>query len=241
MKDSLDILMPSEPDEYVAHYGIAGMKWGVRKKDDTKGTTKGAKTIYRPATTRKKKVTEGNGSGVHKRGEGLNIVNATGDVGVGGFGSYHNSVNVYGTGTAPISSALGQELRKAILKEIIASEEYKNIKQLMDQFEKLAAERKKYWNNGNSTAANMVFEEKASALIRKINSNLTAIDSKYAEKSKLVRQTADKTYKPSKELINGAFLESSSGALNIDKKTGRVTKGWRSAPSLPKNSGGKKF
>ena len=35
MKDSLDILKPRE-DDYIEHHGVKGMKWGVRKSDDTK-------------------------------------------------------------------------------------------------------------------------------------------------------------------------------------------------------------
>lgn len=247
LKDSLDILMPNAyNDDFIEHHGVKGMKWGVRKSDDTKVTTKSTSGNRSRFTARKKKVTEGNGTGVHKRGEGMHVENAYGEEGIGPYDSFHNAVNVYGNlgaftlGYAPVSMQLGKALKTAILQEIIASGEYQDIKQLVEEFEKLASERKKSWNQ-ESTAATMVFEEKANKLIKDINSKLTAIDSKFAEKTKLVRQSADKSYSPSRDLIDGAFLTSSSGALNIDKKTGRVSKGWKTSSTVPKNSTGYKL
>ena len=242
MKDSLDILKPRE-DDYIEHHGVKGMKWGVRKSDDTKATTKSTSGNRNRFTSRKKKVTEGNGTGAHKRGEGMHIENAYGEMGVGPWNDFHNAVNVYGNlgaftlGYAPVSMQLGKALRTAILKEIVASGEYQDIKQLVEEFEKLASERSKTWNQGNS-AVTTDFEEKASELIRQINSKLTAIDSKYVDKTKLIKQTTDKTYSPSKYIFD--FLSPSS-ALKFDANSRTVTKGWKTPPTKPRNTIGKGY
>lgn len=243
LKDSLDILKPSNTEDFIEHHGVKGMKWGVRKEDDTNGTTKSTSGNRDRFTARKKKVTEGNGTGVHKRGEGMHVENAYGEEGVGPYDSFHNAVNTYGglgaftLGYAPVTMQLGKALKSEILKEIIASGEYQDIKRLVEEFEKLASERSKTWNQG-STAATMVFEEKASKLIRDINSKLTDINSKYVDKTKLVKESADKSYSPSKDIFE--FLSPSS-VLKYDEKTKTVTKGWKSPPTNPKNAIGKNY
>lgn len=244
MKDSLDILMPNTyNDDFIEHHGVKGMKWGVRK--DYEAENNDVSTIRRDKPTgRKKKVTEGNSTGIHKRGDGQHYENAYGEEGVGPYNDYHNAVNTYGDlgaftlGYAPVSRQLGQELKRAILKETMETEEYRNILKLIEEIEKLAVERKKVWNQG-STASAMVYEEKASKLIREINSNLTELDGKFADKSKLVKQTVNKTYSPSKDILD--FLSPSSSALNIDKKSGRVTKGWKAIPVTSNSKIGWKF
>ena len=216
------------------------MKWGVRKSDKDEDNEISVIRRDKP-TPRKKKVTEGNGTGAHKRGEGQHYENGYGEEGVGPDNDYHNAINVYGAydyGYAPVSTQLGKELKTAMLKEMLDTEEYKNILKLIEDIEKLAKERKKNWNQG-STASTMVFEEKANKLIQDINSNLSSLDSMYKDKTKLVKQTVDKTYSPSKDVLD--FLSPSSSSLKIDKKSGRVSKGWKASPTVPKDKIGWKL
>ena len=138
-------------------------------------------------------------------------------------------------GQAPITTQLGQALYAAIFKEARETEEFRNIQKLLEEFKKLADTRSKTWNQG-STAASMVFEEKANKLIQEINSNLSNLDSKFYDKTKMVKQTADKDFSPSKSLYS-TFIPY-SGSLKFDEKTGRVTKGWKSPPSVSSNSVG---
>lgn len=223
----------------LSHHGVLGMKWGVRKKEDEKGSTKSTKSAENTKSTssnshgfegRKKKVTQGTGTGVHKRGEGQHVENAYGEEGVGPWDSYHNAVNTYGElgaftlGYAPVSTQLGKELKTAMLKEILKTEEYSNIRKLIEEFEKLSENRKKYWNQSSSSASES-FEKSASKLISEINANLTALDTKYYDKAKLVKQTVDKKYSPSKDILD--FLSPSSNTLKVDKNSGRVSKKWK--------------
>lgn len=244
MKDSLDILRTDYgTSEFIEHHGVKGMKWGVRREDKSMGTPTKSVSNNHGLEGRKKKVTAGNGNGVHKRGEGQHYVNAYQEAGVGPYDDYHNAVNVYGDigafslGFAPVTTQLGKALKTEMLKEMMKTEEYRNIKRLTEEFNKLASSRNKTWNQGNSSAtAN--FEEKASSLIRAINSNLTALDGKYRDKSKMVKQTVDKTYSPSKDILDFLFpgkVQGVSGALKIDKNSGRVSKGWKAAPTNPNN------
>lgn len=220
------------------------------EKSVTKGTDK--ETNKRSSTTksssnnhgfvgRKKKVTESNGTGLHKRGDGMHFTNGYGEEGVGPDSSYHNAVNVYGVygyGQAPVTVQLAQLLKSEIVKEAIKTDEYKNLLTSLEAFEKLSASRNKTWNQG-SAAATMVFEEKANKLIREINSNLTALDGKFAKNTKLIKQTmVGKTYSPSKDILD--FLSASSKGLKIDDK-GRVSKGWKSAPTVSNGKTGWKF
>lgn len=239
MQDSLDILKPRETtDDFIEHHGVKGMKWGQRKQYDTQNVTKSVNSNER-RTGRKKNVTQGNGKGAHRRGEGINVSNLsmlTGDLnlGVGGDSSYYNSIAT-GMGQAPISTQLGQALYSAVYKEARETEEYRNIQKLLEEFKKLADTRSKTWNQG-STAASMVFEEKANKLIQEINSNLTNLDEKFYDKTKMIKQTAYKDFSPSKSLAG--IFSSYSNTIKFDEKTGRITKGWKSPPSVANNSVG---
>ena len=239
MKDSLDILKPYNTDEFIEHHGVKGMKWGQRKQYDTQSVTKTVNSNER-RTGRKKNVTQGNGKGAHRRGEG-NFVQSgwnmnTGDInqGIGGSGSYFNSIST-GMGQAPITTQLGQALYTAVYKEARETEEFRNIQKLLEDFKKLADTRSKTWNQG-STAASMVFEEKANKLIQEINSNLSNLDEKFYDKTKMIKQTAYKDFSPSKSLA--AMFSSYSNTIKFDEKSGRVTKGWKAPPSVANNSVG---
>lgn len=249
MKDSLDILRTDySTDDSIEHHGVKGMKWGHRKQYDTQNVTKSVNSNER-RTGRKKNVTQGNGKGAHRRGEGMHLESGwnmtTGDInmGVGQEDSYFNSVTT-GKGQAPISVQLGQALWYAVEQEIRQSEEYKNILKLAEEFKKLAETRSKYQNQG-STAATMVFEEKASKLIREINSNLSELDSKYYDKTKMINQAAhlgktgatENNYKPSKSILDGLQYQLGSTGLSVDK-SGRVGKGWKETPTTSNSKTG---
>lgn len=242
MKDSLDILRTdiNYDEGSIEHHGIKGMRWGVRREEVTKGDTTNTTSNNHGFTGRKKNKTKGDGKGAHKRGEGKYTTSGwnfnTGDInqGVGGSDSYFNSIQS-GMGQAPISTQLGQALYSAVYKEARETEEYRNIQKLLDEFKKLADTRSKTWNQG-STAASMVFEEKANKLIQEINSNLSNLDEKFYDKTKMIKQTAYKDFSPSKSLAG--IFSSYSNTIKFDEKTGRITKGWKSPPSVANNSVG---
>ena len=79
-----------------------------------------------------------------------------------------------------------------------------------------------------------VLEKKANKLIKEINSNLNALDRKYYEKTKMINQTADHDYKPSKSIVDGlAYQLNSSIGIKLDKESGRVRKGWKYGQATP--------
>lgn len=237
--DSLNILRT----DVICHHGVKGMKWGVRKEYDTTGSSTST-TRNDSFIGRKKKVTQGDGfvgpintKGVHKRGEAL-IQNVHKDekrniiLGVGGVNSYHNSLST-GGGQAPITMQLGEALHAAVEREIRESEEYKNIKTLIEEFKKIEDNRGKQLGQGK-IAAVKVLEKKANKLIKEINSNLNALDRKYYEKTKMINQTADHDYKPSKSIVDGlAYQLNSSIGIKLDKESGRVRKGWKYGQATP--------
>ena len=235
MKDSLDILRTDYVDnDSIAHHGVKGMKWGVRKKTYVVGNGKGAfrrKRIESKETSsngvvtgRKKTYTTSNGKGAFRR-ERLEAYQSGGVV---GGGNSYGSISETAIKNPNMSEKELVELHNKTVDDIRKTATYSEIFKLAEELKKIQDDRKANLGQGN-LATEMVIEAKSEKIINQINEKLKEIDDTFAKETSKIKYFK-KDFSPSKWVVSDLSEHKSvSAALGLNRSTGRVDKGWSSS------------